>query len=429
MIRLVQKSVLYGFISTIFLALVAPSVFAQRQRVDVASLNPNTVDIYLVTINVGDLVFNNFGHTALRIKDEGQYFDQVFNWGIFDFQDPLSFSYRFYRGILRYELGVYPFSLADRQFRMERRTVWQEKVNLTTEQKTVLLKRIAWNLQPENVAYDYYYFFDNCSTRIRDYIDEAIGGALRQGSEKVRSGRTYRDTVRSHYASNPEIALSLDLLMNHRIDPEMNKWEEMYLPIVMREVMLNFSHNGPEGNTLLTGSEILLEYPGPKIPLLNGWAFATIFIFAPLLIGNLICWRKRDVTTAHKCLAAWSIVPMFYFGLAGLLMVATWIWSAHLDLHHNAALWFFWPTDLALLVPLFGLMMKKKGATLGFLSSRYRLYVYAHALLAILALILWAVGVIDQQIERVVFFLLPIQVLVLLLIYRLSASHDVKAKL
>lgn len=400
---------------------------AQRQRINVGSLDPNSVEVYLVTVDVGDLVFNNFGHTALRIKDQGQNFDQMFNWGIFDFRDPLSFSYRFYRGILRYELGVYPFSLATRQFVAEQRTVWQEKVNLTAEEKAILLKRLEWNLQPENISYDYFYFFDNCSTRIRDYIDEAIGGALKQSSKKMMSGRTYRDTVRSHYATNPEIALSLDMMMNHRIDPEMNKWEEMYLPAVMRQVMLKLPHQGPEGDLLLTDSQILFKYPAPVPPALNGWAFTTLFILAPLLIGMLIAWRKTAVAGVHKFLGVWSLIPTFYFGLAGLLMVTTWLWSAHQDLWHNAALWFFWPTDLALSVALFGLLLRRKGREIVFLSSHYRWYVYLHAVAAALGLILWAVGIVAQQIERVVIFLVPIQALVLLLIYRMTAPIKAKA--
>src|SRR3546814_18202698 len=42
-----------------------------------------------------------------------------------------------------------------------------------------LAQFLAWNALPENAYYHYDYFTDNCSTRVRDALDKALGGALR----------------------------------------------------------------------------------------------------------------------------------------------------------------------------------------------------------------------------------------------------------
>ena len=42
------------------------------------------VHFYLITVDVGDMVWDNFGHSALRVFDENSNTDTVFNWGGFD---------------------------------------------------------------------------------------------------------------------------------------------------------------------------------------------------------------------------------------------------------------------------------------------------------------------------------------------------------
>ena len=44
----------------------------------------NQVDFYLITVDVGNHIWDNFGHTALRVVDRENDSDLVFNWGMFD---------------------------------------------------------------------------------------------------------------------------------------------------------------------------------------------------------------------------------------------------------------------------------------------------------------------------------------------------------
>ena len=46
--------------------------------------NLSALNFYLITVDVGDQVWDNFGHTALRVFDENTNTDVIFNWGTFD---------------------------------------------------------------------------------------------------------------------------------------------------------------------------------------------------------------------------------------------------------------------------------------------------------------------------------------------------------
>ena len=49
-------------------------------------------------------IFTIYGHSAIRIHDPANNLDTVFDYGIFDFQDP-NFSLNFAKGYLRYMVG------------------------------------------------------------------------------------------------------------------------------------------------------------------------------------------------------------------------------------------------------------------------------------------------------------------------------------
>ena len=67
------------------------------------------VHFYLITVDVGDQVWDNFGHTALRMVDDNTGTDLLFNWGLFDTSGgALRFGFNFALGIMNYQLGVAP---------------------------------------------------------------------------------------------------------------------------------------------------------------------------------------------------------------------------------------------------------------------------------------------------------------------------------
>lgn len=379
-----------------------------------ASAQFDKLDFYLHTVEVGDLIFNNFGHTAIRVVDRESGRDYIFNWGIFDFGQPVDFATRFYLGDLRYKLGIYPYSQSLARYKREQRTTWEDLLLLTNEEKAVLWQRLVWNAKPENRAYDYQYFFDNCSTRPRDYLDEAFQVPIKQLTDSKGSGHTFRDMVRSHYRTNPFIAMSLDILMNARLDREMSQWEKMFLPKSLRSSLLGLTR--PTGEPLLKVHKTLVDFQAPQPLSFTGyqilWLLMLPFLVIPAL-GFIATWRLGGSLPwgVYRFLGGWYILYGLYTGLLGLLFPLNWTLSNHLDLHHNANMWLFWPLDLSLVV--FGIALLKKGRGLyltGVGATAFRAYCLAHLLAGACLVVLYGMGFIQQDVSLVLTYMLPVSV-------------------
>ena len=110
--------------------------------------NLSALNFYLITVDVGDQVWDNFGHTALRVFDENTNTDVIFNWGTFDISGGVvDFSWKFFKGIMDYRLTTSTPSQEFSLYSAQQRTVWQDKLNLTNPQKERLYRRLLWNLE------------------------------------------------------------------------------------------------------------------------------------------------------------------------------------------------------------------------------------------------------------------------------------------
>src|SRR4051812_34673453 len=147
--------------------------------------------IYLLTMGPGDQVWEKFGHNAIWIHDAANRTDIAYHWGLFDFADK-EFVPRFILGRMRYSMGAFDFNETVNAYRQTNRMVWAQQLNLTPAQKQKLADFVAWNILPENRFYHYDYFRDNCSTRVRDALDGALGGVIRRATGDVKSHSTYR---------------------------------------------------------------------------------------------------------------------------------------------------------------------------------------------------------------------------------------------
>ncbi len=319
------------------------------------------VHFYLITVDVGDSVYDNFGHSALRLIDESSNTDTVFNWGYFDLSGGVvGFSLNFFKGIMNYSLETNSPAFEFANYRQQQRSVWQDKINLTNAQKEVLYRRLMWNLEPENRIYAYQYFFDNCTTRIRDYINEALGGSLIDVYGNSTQ-TTFRDEVRRHYSSVPIVDFSLNILMNSNIDRYMTEWENMFLPLNFRQRLLAMPSDVAEGGKrlgLLSTPQELMSFPAPKESA-DSYQAASLVLLAPVIFLFLMLKKiPMSYFATHsrlglklpnlnfRLLGLLGIITALFSGTYGTLMLASWFVSDHLDLHHNINLLLFWPTDL-----------------------------------------------------------------------------------
>ncbi|MFT5071410.1 MAG: hypothetical protein ACI8V8_001378, partial [Chitinophagales bacterium] len=137
-------------------------------------------EISILTCSKGDDLYNTFGHTGIRVRDENQNIDIVFNYGMFSFggssfNDQMKFGVKFVRGKLEYWLGVQNFTNFLSSYQNQKRWVYEQVLDLDQSQKQGLFNALMINFEPENRAYQYDFFFDNCSSRVRDMLVDAIG--------------------------------------------------------------------------------------------------------------------------------------------------------------------------------------------------------------------------------------------------------------
>lgn len=405
------------------LLLTAPLLMAQSALpvapdVDVPE-DMGAVEFYLITVDTGDHVWDNFGHTALRVVDPASDTDLIFNWGVFDTSGGnIRFARNFVRGQMVYQLGVVPPAWEFSRYRREMRTVWQDRLVLNNQQKARLYARLAWNLSAENINYDYDYFFDNCTTRLRDYLDEALQGQLSEGSGSLMPG-TFRDEVFQHYRSRPVIALGLDVMMNERIDQRMTRWQSMFLPANLRSEL--------QRQGLLEDPETLMEFTPPEEKVNPYWVLAGCLIPLVLLtalvrqspiaaFGSQPGFSFAGPAFSYRLLGLLALGIVLLSGGLGLIMTLGWWLSGHADLHGNINLLLFWPTDLLLLGMVFTWFWQ--GRVKDLTPGRHQLWTL-YFLLRILSLLAYLVvclfGISSQQTNMLLLTALPTMLLLFLL--------------
>ena len=145
--------------------------------------------VSLLTASPGSAIYELDGHTGLRIANDSLGYDQVINWGLFDFEAP-NFIYRFVKGETDYMCGAVPAEYFINSYLRDGRTVTEQILDLPPAQTERLTAMIRENLLPGNRVYRYNYVKDNCATRPLDMIEAATGRRFDFGD--TLSGITYR---------------------------------------------------------------------------------------------------------------------------------------------------------------------------------------------------------------------------------------------
>jgi len=224
-------------------------------------------EVYLITCGPGTETYSIYGHSALRIIISDKNSDLVYNWGVFDFSTP-NFAWKFAKGRLEYMLAVDTFDRFLQDYFFEERWVQIQKINLAPGEVERLFLLITENLKPENVKYRYDFFYDDCSTRIRDILEKSIGNRLLYPPAETRKIPTFRDKVREYQESYAWMNLGIDLIMGSPGDKKASFRDRMFLPLDLQKGL----------------SEAVISRDGKRVPLLQNPV--TVLDFDPLVINR-----------------------------------------------------------------------------------------------------------------------------------------------
>jgi len=366
--------------------------------------------ITLLTMGVGEQVWEQFGHNALWFHVErppslNGPVDVVYNWGIFDSSQPY-FIPHFLQGRMLYSMGGYPFEQTLIEYRERDRAVWAQELDLTNAQKIALRDFVIWNSRPENAGYRYDYYRDNCSTRVRDALDRVLGGVIRATFSGRKTGYTYRSETLRLTQRQSLLAAGIDLGLGRPADRELSAYEEMFLPMRLRDYVRELRVDDGHGGTrpLVKSERMLLptiSHPEASAP--PHWM--PTFVALGLLIAVLFAvvgWRGARGSaparfTAGTLFAVWS----FAVGCLGLILTLLWSVTDHTFAHRNENLLLFNPLwlVLAVLVPM--------TAVRGRVSRVTRWLTFLVAALAGVALLLHLVGLSRESNGEMIALALP----------------------
>src|SRR5256714_4088301 len=229
----------------------------------VASNEPGgNLTVYLLTFGWGNEVWERFGHNAIWIKDRTRGTDTTYNWGMFSFDEP-HFLSRFLTGDTRYWMQAFDLDIMLAEYKRRNRSVLAQELNLTPAQRLKLQQFVQWNQQPQNKFYRYDYYRDNCSTRLRDALDHALGGQLQTATVSRNTRGTYRWHTQRLMKGDLPLYGGVTLALGRPSDKPLSMWEEMFLPVRMANDLRSVTVADSIGNQIpLVRSESTLFIAG-----------------------------------------------------------------------------------------------------------------------------------------------------------------------
>lgn len=315
---------------------------------DGRAADPGTeLRVWLVTAGPGDAVWERYGHNAIRVLNTRTGRDVSYNWGIFDFQQ-VDFIPRFLQGRMLYMMA--PFStpaMLDAYARANREIVLQE-LDLTPAEKLELERLAEINALPENRDYTYQYFLDNCSTRVRDLLNVVLDGRLEQQFGTRPTGTSFRHHTRRLTQVDPLIYTGMDLALGTPADQPINVWEEMFLPLTLRDQLRDVVVTRADGSSrpLLASEELAVpsdRRAEPANPPRWFVVYLTIGLFLGLVFAAAGTERVRHAPLARRTIAGLAVVWAALGGVLGTILVLL------LFTDHTFA---YWNENLFLVNPL-----------------------------------------------------------------------------
>lgn len=254
----------------------------------------DSITVSLITCWPGREVFELDGHSALRVQIPAKKIDDVFNYGVFDFNTP-NFIYRFVKGETDYILGIYQFPFFMKEYEEANRKVLEQELNLSAEEKKKLIRLLYTESLPQNREYRYNYALDNCATRITMRLTQAIGDKI-QFPDTVAYG-TFRNEMRHFHRDYPWYQFGIDLCLGSGIDIPITADHEMFVPVIMAKRYADASL--PDGRPLVKKSNILFQGSSnaslPPTPLYLTPLFVFWVTFAIITLLAFLMIRKNRV--------------------------------------------------------------------------------------------------------------------------------------
>lgn len=299
-------------------------LFVQGIRAELTDSILAQAQISLLTCDPGDEIYSLFGHSAIRIKSTFNDLDVVYNYGTFDFDTP-NFTIKFMRGKLPYKLTLTSFNRFMAEYQYFRRGVREQVFNLNNDQKKEVILFLEHNLRPENAEYQYDFFYDNCSSRIRDVVEKTFKITPEY---RGKNNLTLRDQLHEYQISHPWTKLGIDMIIGAPADLVSDPRQQMFLPDYLHD---NLATAQLGHLPLLTELEPLLNFAEEKEKRNTATWYGPWLINVAFLLLFLVFYFGSKPTWLTRLVQSWYI----FAGLGGLMIIFLWFFTDHQATKNN----------------------------------------------------------------------------------------------
>lgn len=303
------------------------------------TLKADNTRVSLLTCSPGEEVYELFGHTALRYTDKEKGIDAVFGYGYFSFETP-NFVWRFILGETDYLVGAVDFTDFIEEYNYRGAGVTEQVILLDSLQKKSLFEALVTNCRPQNRVYRYNYFYNNCTSKVRDKVLEQISDSIIY--DTPLQAKTLREAIAQHTASQPWTALGINLMLGADVDKPATRKELQFLPAyLMNDLSTAQTINGNK----IIGEETELLQPIKQEKRLNHF---TPFNSALLLLLFTMIIMLCEVRS-RKIFWGYDILLFSLQSLAGIMLLFLALFSQHPAVGNNYLLILLNPIPLVIL--------------------------------------------------------------------------------
>jgi Domain of unknown function (DUF4105) len=303
----------------LFLLFFSVNIFSQSPK-----LSENT-QISIFTCGRGEELYSTFGHTALRIKDDQNQLDVVFNYGAFDFRTE-NFYLKFVKGDLQYFMIVTSFEDFILEYQTDEREVIEQTLNLSLAKKQKLFEALSATLYTSERYYTYKFIDRNCTTMVAEKINSLL--EQKQLKKVDDTSISYRKVLYPYFENYFWYKLGINIIFGAKTDA---KAEKLFLPIELMNSLDKAIVDGKplvsEKKTIVNGSENEVEVE----------FFNSIYL---IIVGLLllILINKRYLFLSY----------LFICGLFGIFLCTVGLYSEHQEILWNYNALLFSPLFLIL---------------------------------------------------------------------------------
>lgn len=283
----------------------------------------DSLEVGLLTCAPGDEVYTLYGHTAIRVRNANTGEDYVFNYGMFDFRTP-HFAWRFMMGRTDYFLGVERFDDFAEGYRRHGRSVTEQVLNLTGEEKLRLVQSLVRTASTDGWTYRYNFLYDNCTTRALEEIENCTSDTIDWPKQQVPS--TFRGIIHEFAATeSPWNSFGQDLILGEEVDHPIGREGEMFSPVyAMRYLAGATIRRDGTAEPLVKQTTLVVKAEAPASHRFPVSPLCAVGIVAAVVLGVMV-WEGRR----RRVCRLLDDAVMLLWGGAGCIVALLFFFSEH----------------------------------------------------------------------------------------------------